>query len=45
MVISGKTTDFWAYIAGPVVGAVIAAVLYTTLLVGAEEPSEAENQS
>jgi MIP family channel proteins len=45
MVISGKTTDFWAYIAGPVVGAVIAAVLYTTLLVGAEEPSEAEDQS
>jgi MIP family channel proteins len=42
MIIAGKFTDFWAYIVGPIVGAIIAAVLYATLLVGAEEPSEAE---
>jgi MIP family channel proteins len=45
MIVSGKYTDFWAYIVGPVIGAIIAAVLYATLLVGAEEPSEAEDKS
>jgi glycerol uptake facilitator-like aquaporin len=45
MIVSGKTTDFWAYIVGPIVGAILAAVLYSTLLVGAEEPSEAEHNT
>ena len=42
MIIAGKYTSFWAYIVGPLVGAVLAAILYTTVLAGAEEPSEAE---
>jgi len=43
MIIAGKYTDFWAYIVGPIVGAVLASVLYAGLLAGAEEPSEADN--
>jgi MIP family channel proteins len=42
MIVSGKFTDYWAYIVGPVVGAILAAILYSLVLVGAEEPSEAE---
>jgi MIP family channel proteins len=45
MIVSGVHTDYWAYIAGPILGAVIAAILYATLLIGAEEPSEAEQDS
>ncbi len=43
MIVAGKYTAFWAYIVGPLVGAILAAVIYTTLLVGAEEPSEADD--
>jgi MIP family channel proteins len=43
MIASGKYTAYWAYIAGPLLGAVWAAVLYSFVLAGAEEPSEAEN--
>jgi MIP family channel proteins len=42
MIVAHTYTDFWAYLAGPVIGAVVAAVLYATVIVGAEEPSEAE---
>lgn len=42
MIVSGKFTDFWAYIIGPIVGAILAAVLYRVVLVAGEEPSEAE---
>ena len=42
MIVAEKFDAFWAYIVGPIVGAVTAAVLYSVLLVGAEEPSEAE---
>jgi MIP family channel proteins len=42
MIVSGKYTDYWAYIVGPLVGAILAAILYSLVLVGAEEPSEAE---
>jgi MIP family channel proteins len=42
MIVDGVYKDFWAYIAGPVIGAALAAVLYSKLLVGASEPSEAE---
>lgn len=42
MIAAGTFTDFWAYIVGPVAGAILAAVLYARLLAGAEEPSEAE---
>jgi MIP family channel proteins len=45
MLISGRLTDWWAYTSGPIAGAVVAALLYTTLLVGAEEPSEAEQEN
>jgi MIP family channel proteins len=45
MIVAGKYTDFWAYIIGPLVGALLAAILYSTLLVGAEEPSEAEDSA
>ncbi len=44
MIVAGKLTDYWAYIAGPIVGAMAAAILYSTLLIGGEEPSEAEQQ-
>ncbi|GAC1501677.1 MAG: hypothetical protein NVS1B10_05980 [Candidatus Saccharimonadales bacterium] len=44
MIITGKYSVVWAYILGPIVGAVVAAVLYTALLIGAEEPSVAEHQ-
>jgi MIP family channel proteins len=43
MIIAGKFTDFWAYIAGPLVGAILAAVVYSQILAGGEEPSEAES--
>lgn len=43
MIVAGVYKDFWAYIIGPVVGAIVAAVLYAFLLVEAEEPSEAED--
>jgi MIP family channel proteins len=43
MIAAGKYTAYWAYIAGPLLGAVWAAVLYSFVLAGAEEPSEAEN--
>jgi glycerol uptake facilitator-like aquaporin len=43
MIIDGIYKDFWAYIIGPIVGATLAAVIYSRLLVGASEPSEAEN--
>lgn len=43
MIIAGNTTLFWAYILGPVVGAVIVSLLYSKVLAGAEEPSEAES--
>lgn len=43
MIAAGKLTNFWAYIIGPLVGAIIAAALYRTVLAGGEEPSEAEN--
>jgi MIP family channel proteins len=42
MIISGKMTEFWAYVVGPVLGAAVAAIIYSTLLATAEEPSEAE---
>jgi MIP family channel proteins len=45
MIISGKYTDFWAYILGPLVGAILAAIIYSRLLVEAEEPSEAEQEA
>jgi MIP family channel proteins len=43
MLVAGKHTDWWAYIVGPIVGAVLAAVIYSGILVKAEEPSAAEN--
>jgi glycerol uptake facilitator-like aquaporin len=43
MIVSGKLTDFWAYIIDPVLGAVLAAIIYNFILAGAEEPSEAES--
>jgi MIP family channel proteins len=43
MIVAGIYTSFWAYIVGPIIGAILAAVLYSTFLVGAEEPSEAES--
>jgi MIP family channel proteins len=43
MIVSGKLTDFWAYIIGPIVGAILAAIIYNFILSGAEEPSEAES--
>lgn len=43
MIASGQLTAFWAYIIGPIIGAVLAATLYAKLLIGAEEPSEAES--
>jgi MIP family channel proteins len=43
MIIAGKYTSWWAYIVGPLTGAVLAAIIYAKLLVGAEEPSEAES--
>jgi MIP family channel proteins len=42
MIVAGKYTDFWAYIIGPLAGAILAAALYSFVLAGAEEPSEAE---
>ena len=42
MIVAGKYTDYWAYIVGPIAGAALAAILYSALLVGAKEPSEAE---
>jgi MIP family channel proteins len=42
MIVAGKYTDFWAYIVGPIVGAVLAALIYTGLLSAGEEPSAAE---
>jgi MIP family channel proteins len=41
MIVAGKFTDFWVYLVGPTVGAILAAVVYTGFLAGAEEPSEA----
>lgn len=38
MIVSGQTTAFWAYIVGPVVGAILAAILYSRLLQTAEQP-------
>jgi MIP family channel proteins len=43
MIASGKFTDFWAYIFGPIIGAVLAAAIYKVVLEGGEEPSEAES--
>lgn len=41
MIIAGEFNSFWAYIVGPIVGAILAAIIYV-VLAGAEEPSEAE---
>lgn len=38
MLVSGSLTDWWAYILGPVVGAVLAAIAYDRFLVGASTP-------
>jgi MIP family channel proteins len=43
MIIAGQLSHWWAYVIGPVVGAVLAAVVYDTVLANAEEPSEAES--
>jgi MIP family channel proteins len=43
MIIAGKLTDFWAYIVGPIAGAILAAVIYNRVLAPGEEPSEAES--
>jgi MIP family channel proteins len=43
MIIAGTYTDFWAYIVGPIVGATLAAIVYSQVLVGAAEPSEADD--
>jgi MIP family channel proteins len=45
MIIANHYTDVGAYIIGPIAGAILAALLYATILVGAEEPSEAEHTS
>jgi glycerol uptake facilitator-like aquaporin len=38
MIVSGSFTDWWAYILGPVVGAVLAAVTYDRFLAHAAAP-------
>jgi len=38
MIVSGTFTDWWAYLLGPVVGAVIAAVVYDRFLTHASTP-------
>jgi MIP family channel proteins len=43
MIVAGKMTVFWAYIVGPLIGAVLASLLYSKVLSEAEEPSEAES--
>jgi MIP family channel proteins len=43
MIVAGKMTDFWAYIIGPIVGAILAAAIYSLVLVKGEEPSEADS--
>lgn len=42
MIIAGRYTDFWAYLAGPVIGSILAAIIYSQFLTSAAEP-EAEN--
>ncbi len=41
MIVSGTFTDWWAYLLGPVVGAVIAAVAYDRFLAPASTPEPA----
>lgn len=38
MIVSGTFTDWWAYIVGPVAGAIIAAVVYDRFLAHASTP-------
>ena len=42
MLVSGALTDWWAYIFGPVVGAVVAAVVYDRFLAHASTPDPEE---
>lgn len=44
MIMADKLTSFWAYIVGPMLGAILAAIIYNVFLARAEEPSEAEQQ-
>lgn len=39
MIVSGKLTDFWLYILGPILGAVSAALLYDRFFANAEAPA------
>jgi MIP family channel proteins len=42
MIVAGKLTDLWAYIVGPIIGAIAGAFIYNYVLAEGEEPSEAE---
>ena len=44
MIVSGDFDGFWAYLLGPVLGGVAAAVLYARFLAHGREPSEVEGQ-
>jgi MIP family channel proteins len=43
MIVAGDLTAWWAYLAGPILGAVLAAVIYQGVLAQAEEPSQNES--
>lgn len=40
MIVSGNLTSWWVYILGPVLGGVMAAVVYNRFLAAAEEPAD-----
>lgn len=42
MLAAGDLTAWWAYVAGPLIGAVLAAIIYQTILAPAEEPNQNE---
>ena len=43
MLIAGKLTAWWAYLIGPILGAILASLIYQFILAPAEEPNEAED--